>query len=472
MAEHERQQSDTPSLDEIVGYSKRTGFVYPSSEIYGGFAGVYDYGPRGVELINNIKGEWWKEVVRRRTDTVGLDASIFMHPKTWEASGHVENFSDPLTECRSCNSRLRVDHMLEGIGVIADDKMTLDEITELFDEHRDEISCPHCDAKDFTDVRQFNLLVASNMGNFTGDATKDPVWLRGETCQGIYVDYNNVVNTSRVQVPFGIAQIGKAFRNEITARQFIFRTREFEQMENQRFVHPDREMEEYERLRDERMEYYTRRLGFNGLNLQWKEHDKLAFYANAAWDIEYRYPFGFSELEGVHARGNYDLTQHSTHSGVDLSYRDPRTNERYIPHVIESSTGVGRTALAALTDAYNVEELQSGDSRTVLKLHPNLAPVKAAVFPLVRNKPEIVGMAKNIFTDISGEFATEFDDNGNTGKRYRRQDEIGTPFAITVDHESVEDGTVTVRHRDTMQQERVNASQLEDYIRNGLKTQF
>lgn len=471
-ANTERQSFENPSLNELVGYAKRTGFVYPSSEIYGGFSGVYDYGPRGVELMNNIKSEWWKEIVRRRTDTVGLDASIFMHPRVWEASGHVENFSDPLTECRSCNSRLRVDHLLETIGVAADDKMTVEEINRIFIENRDKIHCPNCNEQDFTPVRQFNLLVASNMGNFTGDITKDPVWLRGETCQGIYVDYQNVLNSSRVQVPFGVAQIGKAFRNEITARQFIFRTREFEQMENQRFVHPDKEMEEYEALREQRMEYYIHRLGFNASRLAWKEHDKLAFYANAAWDIEFAYPFGFAELEGVHARGNYDLTQHSRFSGEDLSYRDPRTNERYIPHVIESSTGVGRTALAALTDAYSVEELPNGTSRTVLKLHPNLAPVKTAVFPLVRNRSDIVAIANNIFGDLAGEMATEFDDNGNTGKRYRRQDEIGTPFTITVDHQTLEDGMATVRHRDTMKQERVNTSQLEAYINDGLKTQF
>lgn len=468
------EQGVTPSLDELVGYSKRTGFVYQSSEIYGGFAGVYDYGPRGVELANNVKAEWWKEIVRRREDTVGLDASIFMSPRVWEASGHVDSFSDPLAECRECNTRVRVDHLLEGVGVEADDKMSIDDINTLFDEHRDGIRCPNpnCGACNFTEARQFNLLVASNLGNFTGDPSKDPVWLRGETCQGIYVDYLNVVNSSRVKVPFGIAQIGKAFRNEITARQFIFRTREFEQMENQRFVHPDQEMEEYEALREQRMEYYVKRLGFAATNLAWHQHEKLAFYAKAAWDIEFRYPFGFSELEGVHARGNYDLTQHGEASGQNLSYFDPRTQERYLPHVIESSCGVGRTVLAALTDAYTKERTEKGDERLVLRLHPNLAPVKAAVFPLVKNRAEIVERARRLHVDLAEEFPVEWDDNGNTGKRYRRQDEIGTPFGITIDYDTLEDGTVTIRNRDTTEQVRVHETQVEQFVRDELKKPY
>jgi glycyl-tRNA synthetase len=463
-----------PTLDEITGFCKANGFVFPSSEIYGGFTAIYDYGPRGVELENNVKAEWWKEIVRRREDTVGIDSSIFMNPQIWEASGHVAGFSDPLAECRNCNTRVRVDHLLEDIGIQADDKMTITEIREVFDENRPHLHCPDpkCGASDFTDVHQFNLLVASNLGNFTGAADSEPVWLRGETCQGIYVNYANVLSSTRVQIPFGIAQIGKAFRNEITARQFIFRTREFEQMENQRFVSPEAEMDEYERLRAERYKYYTERLGFEPSNLQWHEHEKLAFYALAAWDIEYRYPFGFSELEGVHARGDYDLTQHSQYSGSDLTYRNPRSGERYMPHVIESSCGVGRTVLAALCDAYKIEKLDNGNERQVLKLHPNLAPVKVAVFPLVRNKPEIVQRARNIHGDLAEDFATEFDDNGNTGKRYRRQDAIGTVMGVTVDYDTMDDGTVTVRDRDTMKQERVHESQLEQYVRVKLKQPY
>lgn len=471
--EHESQVT-TPTLEEIVGFSKRTGFVYPSSEIYGGFSAIYDYGPRGVELANNVKSEWWKEIVRRRQDTVGIDSSIFMHPRIWEASGHVGGFSDPLSECRECHTRVRVDHLLEGVGVEADDKMEINEINNLFDTHREEIKCPNpqCGACDFTEARQFNLLVSSNLGNFTEDPSKDPVWLRGETCQGIYVNYPNVLNSSRVKIPFGIAQIGKAFRNEITARQFIFRTREFEQMENQRFVQPDQEMEEYEKLRQERWDYYVQRLGFSAVNLSWHEHEKLAFYAKAAWDIEYRYPFGFAELEGVHARGDYDLTQHAEFSGANTSYRDPSTGEVYTPHVVESSCGVGRTVLAALCEAYTVEEIEGGRERNVLKLHPNLAPVKAAVFPLVKNKPDIVERARSIHAGLAEEFNVEWDDNGNTGKRYRRQDEIGTPMGITIDHQTLEDGTVTVRDRDTMEQVRVDESKLEEYVRSELRKPF
>lgn len=464
----------SPELDTIVSFSKRTGFVYPSSEIYGGFSAIYDFGPRGVELANNVKSEWWKEIVRRRTDTVGIDSSIFMKPDIWKASGHVDGFSDPLAECRDCNTRVRVDHLLEGIGVAADDKMGIEEINAMFDEHRSELTCPapNCGKSNFTEARQFNLLVASNLGNFTGDPSRNPVWLRGETCQGIYVNYQNVLNSSRVKPPFGIAQIGKAFRNEITARQFIFRTREFEQMENQRFVRPEEEMKEFEELRAERMKYYTDCLGFSALNLRWREHEKLAFYAKAAWDIEYNFPFGFSELEGVHARGDYDLTQHSRHSGVDLTYRDPVSGERYLPHVIESSCGVGRTVLAALYDSYQVERLDNGQERTVLKLHPNLSPVKAAVFPLVKNKPDLVERAKKVFSDVSDEYSAEWDDNGNVGRRYRRQDEIGTPMTVTVDYGTLEDGTVTVRDRDTMQQTRVNEGQLTDYIRQELRKPY
>ncbi len=464
------QPDNGPSLAEVVSLSKRAGFVYPSSEIYDGMAGVYDYGPRGVELANNIKATWWNEIVRKRQDTVGLDAAIVMNPKVWEASGHVANFADPLAECRDCNTRVRVDHLLEAIGVIADDKMELSEINSLFTDHKTELKCPtpNCGSRDFTPAKQFNLLVATNIGNFTGDLDKDPVWLRGETCQGIYVDYKNVMNSSRVQTPFGIAQIGKAFRNEITARQFIFRTREFEQMENQRFVAPDKEMEEYETLRQERMDFFIKNIGLKPSNLQWFQHSKLAFYANAAWDIEYRYPFGFSELEGVHARGDYDLTQHGNASGSDLSYRDPHTGEKYTPHVIESSCGVGRTVLAVLCDSLKTEQLENGE-RTLLQLKPSLAPIKVAVLPLAKNKSDIVERSQRIFSAISGEFATEYDDNTNLGKRYRRQDEIGTPMCVTVDYDTLEDGTVTVRDRDTMKQVRIADSQLEQFVRDALK---
>lgn len=450
------------SLGSIVSLCKRRGFVYQSSEIYGGFAAVYDYGPYGVELANAIKREWWKAMVQLRDDIVGLDSSIFMSPRIWEASGHVAGFADPLAECKKCHGRVRVDHLLATIDVVADEKMSEEEINALFRENRARIKCPACGKSDFTDARKFNLLVKSNLGNFTGDVNKDPVYLRGETCQGIYVNYKNVLASNRMKVPFGIAQIGKAFRNEITARQFIFRTREFEQMEMQYFTCPVSEMEEYEILRQARWDYYIA-LGISGQNLQWHKHEKLVFYAKEAYDIEYRFPFGFSELEGVHARGDYDLSQHAKHSGVDLSYLDQRTQERYIPHIIESSVGVGRTFLALLCESY-CEEIIEDDTRIVLKFPPKIAPIKVAVFPLVRNRPELVEIAHKVHSNLCQRYMCEFDDSGNIGKRYRRQDEIGTPYCITVDYTTLDDKTVTVRDRDNMRQDRVHLDQLEAYL--------
>src|SRR3989339_175426 len=450
------------TIDTIISLCKRRGFVYPSSEIYGGFAAVYDYGPYGVELANALKREWWKSMVQLRENIVGLDSGIFMSPKIWVASGHVAGFSDPLAECKTCHMRVRVDHLLESINVAADEKMSEEEMNTLFSEQRKQVQCPTCGGNDFTDARKFNLLVKSNLGNFTDDWSKDPVYLRGETCQGIYVNYKNVLSSTRVRIPFGIAQIGKAFRNEITARQFIFRTREFEQMEMQYFTHPDQEMVEYEKLREYRWQYYLD-LGVKPENLQWHKHERLVFYAKEAYDIEYRYPFGFKELEGIHARGDYDLSQHAKHSGQDLSYLDQKTGETYVPHIVESSVGVGRTFLMILCDAYTEEEV-NGEKRVVLKLHHRLAPIKVAVFPLLRNKPELVGLARKIYDTLKVQYMCEFDDNGNVGKRYRRQDEIGTPYCITVDFDSLEDHTVTVRDRDTMKQERIEISHLPTYL--------
>ena len=454
------------TMDKIVSLCKRRGFVFPSSEIYGGFAAVYDLGPYGVELANNIKKEWWKTMVQMRDDIVGLDSAIFMHPKIWEASGHVTGFSDPLAECKKCHARLRVDHLLESINVAADEKMSEEEINKIFNENKAKIKCSACGASDFTDVKKFNLLVKSNLGNFTDDLNKESVYLRGETCQGIYVNYKNVLDSTRVKIPFGIAQIGKAFRNEITARQFIFRTREFEQMEMQYFTSPEEEMKEYEKLREYRWNFYLN-LGIKKENLKWHKHDNLVFYAKEAYDIEYNYPFGFSELEGLHARGDYDLTQHSKYSGKDLSYINSTSNEKYIPHVAESSVGVTRIFLAVLCDSY-VEEKAGEDMRTVLKINKKLAPIKIAVFPLMKNKPELVAKAKEIFDKLKMDFMCEFDDNGNVGKRYRRQDEIGTPYCVTVDFESLEDGAVTVRDRDTMKQERIEISKLSEFFKEKL----
>ena len=461
-------ENKSVTMEQIVSFAKRRGFAFPSSEIYGGFGAVYDFGPYGVELANNIKQFWWKKMVQENENIVGLDSSIFMSPKVWEASGHVGGFSDPLSECKQCHTRVRVDHLLEEIGVFADEKMTEEEINKLLEKNKDKLRCPKCGGSDFSPAKNFNLLVQSNLGNFTGDWDKEPTYLRGETCQGIYVNFKNVLDSARVKVPFGIAQIGKAFRNEITARQFIFRKREFEQMEMQMFVHPDESEKIYNEWRERRWQYYLD-LGIKEENLKWHEHENLVFYAKAAWDIEYKFPFGFKELEGIHARGDYDLTQHAKYSGQKLEYRDPKTGEVYTPHVVETSVGVDRTFLAVVTDAYTEENLGEGKSRIVLKLPKQLAPIKVAVFPLMKNKPELVAKAKEIFDELKMHFMCEFDDNGNVGKRYRRQDEIGTPYCVTVDFDTLEAGGVTVRDRDTMEQVRVSIDKLADYCNNNLK---
>jgi len=454
------------SMDKIISFCKRRGFVFPSSEIYDGFAAVYDYGPYGVELANNIKKEWWRAMTQLRDDVVGLDSAIFMNPKVWEASGHVKGFSDPLTECKKCHSRLRLDSLLEDAGIFADEKMSEEEINKIFSDNKDKIKCPNCGEKNFTPGRKFNLLVQSNLGNFTGDWSKAPTYLRGETCQGIYTNYKNVVDSTRVKIPFGIAQIGKAFRNEITARQFIFRTREFEQMELQYFIKEEDTKKYYDEWRNARWKFYLD-LGIKEENLKWHKHENLVFYAKEAYDIEYNFPFGFKELEGIHARGNYDLTVHSEASGQDLNYLDPATNKKFVPNIVETSAGVGRTFLAILTEFYREEELggDKNDVRAVLALPPRLAPVKIAVFPLLKNKEELVKKARAVFNSLKKTWRCEFDDNGNIGKRYRRQDEIGTPYCLTVDFESLENEEVTIRERDTMEQNRIKISELENFFR-------
>lgn len=456
------------TMEKITALSKRRGFVFPGSEIYGGFVGSFDYGPYGVELANNIKAAWWQAVVNREPNVVGLDSAIVTHPKVWEASGHVAGFSDPLVECKECNTRSRADHLLEEVGVFADEKMTVAEINQVFDEHRDTLTCPKCGQKNFGSVTKFNLLVKNNLGNFKDDWGEDPAYLRGETCQGIYINFKNVLDSTRVKVPFGIAQIGKAFRNEIAPRQYIFRKREFEQMELQMFVAPDAEMKVYEEWKEKRMQYYLD-LGFREENLRWHEHENLVFYAKAAFDIEYNFPFGFKELEGVHARGDYDLSQHQKFSGVSMDYLDPQTNEKYIPHVVESSVGVDRTFLAVMTEFYDEDEL-GGERRVVMRFPKKLAPIKVAVFPLLKNKPPLVEKAKEVFSLLSQQMRTEFDDNGNIGKRYRRQDEIGTPYCVTIDFDTLGEetpehaDTVTVRDRDTGTQERVAITELSAYL--------
>ena len=451
------------TMEKIISLCKRRGFVYPGSEIYGGMAGMYDFGPYGVELLNNIKAAWWKEQVQRRDNYFGLDSAMFKDPRVWEASGHVGGFSDPLSECKKCNTRIRVDKELEKIGVSADEKMSEAQLGELFAQNKGKIKCPKCGGSDFTPVRAFNLLVKTNMGDFTGQ-NENPVYLPGEACQGIYLNFKNVVDTTRAKVPFGIAQIGKAFRNEISPRNFLFRTREMEQADTQFFVRPHENKESYDQIKKDRWSWYLK-LGIKEENLRWKQHENLVFYASDAWDIEYNFPsYGFDELEGIHDRTDYDLTQHSGHSGTDLSYVDPNSGEKYIPWVLETSVGLGRMFLAFMSDAYTEDEL-GGESRVVLKLAPELAPIKVAVFPLLKNKPELVSKAREVYDLLREKMRCEFDDNGNIGKRYRRQDEIGTPHCVTIDFDTLGENpelldTVTVRDRDTGEQKRLKISEL------------
>lgn len=452
------------TMDAIVSLCKRRGFIYQGSEIYGGMAGIYDFGPYGVELLNNIKTAWWKEHVQLRDNYIGLDSAMFKDPRVWDASGHTKGFSDPLAECKKCNTRIRVDKELAKIGVTADEKMSEKALNELFDAHRAQIPCPKCGAKDFTSVRAFNLLVKTNMGDFTGD-DREPVYLPGEACQGIYLNFKNVVDTTRMKVPFGIAQIGKAFRNEISPRNFLFRCREFEQADTQYFVKPHENKEAYEKIKEQRWNWYVA-MGIRPENLRWKQHDNLVFYASDAWDIEYNFPtYGFDEVEGIHDRTDYDLTQHMTHSGTDISYTDSQTGEKYIPWILETSAGLGRMFLAFMSDAYT-EDTLGGETRTVLKLSKELAPIKAAVFPLLKNKPELVAKAREVYDTLKRHTRVEWDDNGNIGKRYRRQDEIGTPVCITIDFDTLgvehpeQKDTVTVRDRDTGEQKRVKIDEL------------
>ena len=442
------------SMDDIVSLCKRRGFIFPGSDIYGGMAGLYDFGPYGVELLNNLKQNWWKHNIQDRPDYVGLDSAMFKNPEVWKASGHVDSFSDPMAECKDCHTRIRVDKELEKLGVFADEKMTEEEIGKLFDENKASIKCPKCGKQNWTAPKKFNLLVKSNLGDFTEQNT-EPTYLPGEACQGIYLNFKNVVDTCRVKIPFGIGQIGKAFRNEISPRNFLFRTREFEQADTQYFVRPHENKEPYEQIKQEQWDWLLS-LGIKEENLKWHQHENLVFYAKDAWDIEYNYPGnGFDELMGIHDRSDYDLSQHMKFSGTDLEYRDPMTGEKYIPWILETSMGLGRLFLAVICDAY-----EQNEERTVLHLNPEIAPVKYAVFPLLKNKPELVAKAKEVFGMLSQRCNCEFDDNGNIGKRYRRQDEIGTPKCITIDFDTLEDGTVTVRDRDTTEQTRVKIEDL------------
>jgi len=453
------------SMEHIIAFAKSKGFVYPSSEIYDGFAGAYDFGPRGVELARAIKRQWWKDMVDVHPHVYGLDSTIVSHPEVWVASGHVGGFSDPLADCRVCQSRIRVDKALEAVGVSADEKMSEEVINKLFDTKRDEIACPSCGSKDFTEARAFNMLVTSNLGDFTSD-NSNPTYLRGETAQGIFINFKNVVDSIHPKIPFGIAQIGKAFRNEISPRQFLFRTREFEQMEMQYFVEPGTDAPAYEEWKEKRWNSLLA-LGLSADNLRWNQHDNLVFYAKDAWDIEYNYPdYGFDEMEGLHMRGDYDLSQHAQHSGKELVFND--NGNKFVPHVVETSVGMGRLFLAVLSEAYDKEELEDGDERTVLRFAPHIAPTQVAIMPLMK-KDGLAEIAQEVFAACAPNFRTTYDESGSVGKRYRRQDEIGTPLCVTVDYDTKEDNTVTVRNRDTMEQARVSIDELHKYLESALR---
>ncbi|MBQ6438139.1 glycine--tRNA ligase [bacterium] len=455
-------------LDELVSFCKQAGFVFPSSEIYGGMSAIYDYGHHGILLKNNIRDCWWRSMVQERDDVFGLDSAIFMHPTTWKASGHVDSFDDPQMECKKCHTRLRADHLLEDFGINAD-KESIEVVNKYIDDLRaqgKQIKCPNCGSTDLTPAKRFSLMVKSNIGSPTDELTEESVvYLRPETCGGIYLEYKNVVDSMHPQLPFGIAQVGKAFRNEIIARQFIFRTREFEQMEMQYFLRPEEMAERYEYWRQTRWAWYLD-LGMDESKIRWFKHIKLAHYASQAYDIEYNSKFlgGFKEIEGIHTRGDWDLSQHSKFSGADLTMWDEKTQSKILPNIMETSVGLGRLVLMFLDHAYNVENVDD-KTRTVLKFDPRLAPVKAAVFPLLRNKSELVDKAHALAHQLRQIYQIEFDDHGNIGKRYRRQDEIGTPLTITVDFDTLEKDEVTVRERDTMAQERVAISKLPEYLR-------
>ena len=453
------KKTDSNQMEKIVSFSKRKGFVFPACEIYGGFANAYSYGPYGAELKNNIKRLWWKKFIDDREDMVGIDGPILLHPKLWEASGHLSGFNDAMIDCKECKMRYRADNLIqETLGIDLEGK--LDEMSATIQE---KIKCPNCGKKNWTEARFFNMMFKTEMNGID-----EPVYLRPETAGAIFSDFKNVVDSCRVKVPFGIGQIGKAFRNEIVARNFIFRVREFEQMEIEYFISPDAEWEPLFDAWLEAQEEFARELGAKPADLKRYEHpkEKLSHYSRKTVDIEYNFPFGFAELFGLAHRGDFDLSQHQKFSGADLSYFDQAAGKKYLPHVLEPTFGVDRALLLALSAAYTEEDLGEGDIRTVLKFPARIAPVKAAIFPLLKNKPELVAKAREVFDGLKGEFKCEFDDNGNVGKRYRRQDEIGTPYCITVDFDTLEKGLVTVRDRDTMKQESVKVEELAGWLKN------
>jgi glycyl-tRNA synthetase len=484
--------AELSGLDKIVSLSKARGFIFQSSEIYGGLAAVYDYGPLGAELKRKLNSAWWAAMTRKHENIVGIDAAILMHPKVWKASGHVDSFNDPMIDDKQSKRRYRADILIEDhIRKLRSngDVAKADEIQQLLDTTgtrngltadlydiimQEQIKGPDSGAFDWTEVRQFNLMFKTHFGA-TSSGDDDTVYLRPETAQGIFVNFNNVMNTSRTQLPFGIAQIGKAFRNEVVARQFVFRMREFEQMEMQYFVKPGTDDEQYEHWKYERLAWH-KSVGIREKNLRFSDHpvDKLAHYAKDATDIQYNFPIGWQEVEGIHNRTDFDLTQHQEFSGKKLEYFDPQTQERFVPYVIETSIGLDRCTLMVLCDAYREEEVAgekegSTETRVVMKMHPKLAPVTAGIFPLIK-KPELIEVARKIHDDLTDDYKVLYDEKGSIGKRYRRLDEAGTPFCITVDFDGLDDRTVTIRDRDTMAQKRISWDKVGKVIREGIKS--
>ena len=454
------------TMDKLVALCKSRGFIYPGSEIYGGLANAWDYGPLGVEFKNNVKKAWWQKFVQESKYNVGLDAGILMNREVWVASGHVGGFNDPLMDCKACKARFRADQLIEKFtnGAETGDGWSNQELEDYIASH--DIKCPVCGKKDFTGIRQFNLMFKTFQG--VNESSASELYLRPETAQGIFVNFQNVMRATRKKIPAGIGQIGKSFRNEITPGNFIFRVREFEQMELEFFCKPGTDLEWFNYWRNFCKEWLLA-LGIKEENLRLRDHEpeKLAFYSKATTDFEFLFPFGWGELWGVADRTDYDLTQHQNHSGKSMEYLDPTTGEKYVPYCIEPSLGVERSVLAFLCNAYEEQELEGGDVRTVLHLHPALAPYTAAVLPLQKNK--LGGLASQIHDELAKYFMVEYDETGSIGKRYRRQDEIGTPFCITVDFDTEADGTVTVRDRDTMQQERVKVEDLRSFIEGKLR---
>jgi len=450
------------SMDTIVNLCKNRGFVFPGSEIYGGFANTWDFGPVGVELKNNIKKAWWKRFVQENKDAYGVDCDILMNPRVWEASGHVESFGDPKMDCKICKQRFRADTLVEEFskGKINAEGMTNEELEKYIADNK--IKCPHCGNLSWTPIRKFNPMFITSRGTLEADA--DKVYLRPETCQGEYVNFLNVQRTSRAKLPFAIAQIGKSFRNEITPGNFLFRTIEFEQMELQNFCKESDAIDEYNKYKAKALQF-VEDLGIAKENLRFHDHDKLAHYAKCACDIQYNFPIGWQELNGIHHRGTWDLSRHQQYSGKNMQYLDPYTNEKILATVIEYSIGADRLTLALLCEAYEEQKLEN-DTRVVMHFHPFIAPYKVAILPLQKNLNE---KAEAVYNLLSKEFMCDYDEAGSIGKRYRRQDEIGTPYCVTIDFDTLEDDTVTIRDRDTMKQERIKIDKLIDYISARIK---